>query len=91
MAEQNQTGVVKQRYKKIAEQLDTYLYIILYTFMHILYFSIWCAQYIYWCLSGHIVSDVSGIIRCFSSFNIMHPPPGDPAGAEQAPACVRMA
>lgn len=29
-----------------------------------------------------------GIIRCFGSFNISHPRPGDPAGVDQTLACV---
>lgn len=41
--------------------------------------------------SGHIFSDVPGIIGCFGSFNFMHPPPGDLAGADETPACVQMA
>lgn len=28
------------------------------------------------------------VIRCFRSFNIRHPRPGDPARSDQAPACV---
>ena len=41
--------------------------------------------------SGHIISDVPGIIGHFGSFNIIRPPPGDPAGADRTPACVQMA
>lgn len=37
--------------------------------------------------SGHVISDVPGIIGCFGSFNIIHPHPGDLAGADQTPAC----
>ena len=44
--------------------------------------------YIYWCLWTH---HVPGIIRRFGSFNTIRPPPGDPAGADLTPACVRMA
>ncbi len=41
--------------------------------------------------TGHIFSDVPGIIGCFGSFNIIHPHPGDPAEADQTPACVQLA
>lgn len=41
--------------------------------------------------TGHNVSDVPGIIGCLGFFNIIHPHPGDPAGADQTPACVQMA
>ena len=41
--------------------------------------------------SGHIISDVPGITGRPGSFNIRRPPPGDPAGADQTPACVQIA
>lgn len=58
-------------------------------------------QYYYWkftnCVkassdaTGHIFSDVPGIIGCFGFSNIIHSHPGDPAEAGQAPACVQLA
>lgn len=39
---------------------------------------------------GHIFSDVTRIIRYFGSFNIINPPQGDPAEANQTPVCAQM-
>lgn len=60
-------------------------------------FGIQYKSYIFCCIhtstdaSGHIISHVPGIIRHFGVFNIIHPPTGDPAGADQTPACVQLA
>ena len=40
---------------------------------------------------AHILSNVPGVIRCFGSFNIRHPRPGDPASVDQAVTCVQVA
>lgn len=40
---------------------------------------------------GHVFSADPGVIGCFGALNIILPPPGDPAEADQTPACVQMA
>ncbi len=47
-------------------------------------------KYIYWCYWTHL-QWCSWIIGCFGFFNIIHPHPGDPAEADQTPACVQLA
>ncbi len=37
---------------------------------------------------GHMSSDVSEVIGCFRSFNILYPHSGDPARVDQTLACV---
>lgn len=39
--------------------------------------------------SGFIFINGPGIIKYFNSFNTLHPPPDDPAEADQTPACVQ--